>query len=357
MPDVHDDCDECGDWTHVGHPASAYWPDLHPNYHHPDCSRYTPPPPGEDLAAQARARKKDREMSLAKQIEELEETLRVYEEASLWRAKHHIAIMAKYGKQQPGEGFEAFMERQIAEASTRAAGDRAANAGAQRDARSLGSDVTILRSTVSRLTAALAAESERLTAERDEAIGDRDRLKTMAIRAVETFGPIDEWPAQGSGAQSALDIISNDRDEWKRRALAFGVSLNAAHTAAKMWETNARLHAAAATAGRTFEELRAANVERNRVAFGDNLGDTGWNACEWVCALVGEVGEAANLIKKVRRGEAIPLQLIADELADVQTYLDLLAAKLGIDLGAATFRKFNVVSERVGSDIRLPERG
>lgn len=35
---------ECLDWTQVGYPISAYWPDLHPNYHHPDCEKYVPPP-------------------------------------------------------------------------------------------------------------------------------------------------------------------------------------------------------------------------------------------------------------------------------------------------------------------------
>lgn len=34
---------ECHDWAMVGHPADAYWPDDHPNYHHPDCPKYTPP--------------------------------------------------------------------------------------------------------------------------------------------------------------------------------------------------------------------------------------------------------------------------------------------------------------------------
>ncbi len=35
---------ECLDWTQVGHPASAYWPNPHPSYHHPDCEKYVPPP-------------------------------------------------------------------------------------------------------------------------------------------------------------------------------------------------------------------------------------------------------------------------------------------------------------------------
>lgn len=37
------------------------------------------------------------------------------------------------------------------------------------------------------------------------------------------------------------------------------------------------------------------------------------------------------------------------ELADVVTYLDILAMQLDIDLGEATKSKFNEVSDRVGS--------
>jgi hypothetical protein len=38
-------------------------------------------------------------------------------------------------------------------------------------------------------------------------------------------------------------------------------------------------------------------------------------------------------------------------LADVVTYLDILAFRCGVDLGNATMSKFNRVSERVGSDV------
>lgn len=44
---------------------------------------------------------------------------------------------------------------------------------------------------------------------------------------------------------------------------------------------------------------------------------------------------------------------IADELADVLTYLDLLAAMQGIDLGRAAIEKFNEVSRRVGFPDRI----
>jgi hypothetical protein len=44
---------------------------------------------------------------------------------------------------------------------------------------------------------------------------------------------------------------------------------------------------------------------------------------------------------------------IADEIADVVTYLDLLAHVLGVDLGRAAVAKFNEVSERVGFPDRI----
>lgn len=43
----------------------------------------------------------------------------------------------------------------------------------------------------------------------------------------------------------------------------------------------------------------------------------------------------------------------ADELADVIIYADLIAARLGIDLGDAVRRKFNEVSELREAEERL----
>lgn len=40
--------------------------------------------------------------------------------------------------------------------------------------------------------------------------------------------------------------------------------------------------------------------------------------------------------------------MLADELADVVIYLDILAAQLGIDLGEAVMKKWNKTSEKVG---------
>lgn len=103
-----------------------------------------------------------------------------------------------------------------------------------------------------------------------------------------------------------------------------------------------------------FDDLRKANVERVR-EFGHG-GLEEWDPPRWFMALVGEVGELGNLLKKIERGDFTlddVRQEVSDELADVQIYLDLLAARLGIDLGVATREKFNSKSEQIGSPVRL----
>lgn len=114
----------------------------------------------------------------------------------------------------------------------------------------------------------------------------------------------------------------------------------------------------------TFNQLRAANVNRlpqfkNRrgePAHTHPLGHD-WSPADWMVAMVGEVGEAASVMKQLRRGDFDPkdypniMRSLAKELADIQTYLDLLALRYGFDLGEETARKFNEVSVRVGADV------
>jgi NTP pyrophosphatase (non-canonical NTP hydrolase) len=81
--------------------------------------------------------------------------------------------------------------------------------------------------------------------------------------------------------------------------------------------------------------------------------------------MAGEAGEACNAVKKLRRHadgmntaedpatEAECVAAIAVELADTVIYADLLAARLGIDLGDAVREKFNTVSVLRGADERL----
>ena len=102
----------------------------------------------------------------------------------------------------------------------------------------------------------------------------------------------------------------------------------------------------------TLTQLRAANVSRCETfhAIGE------WSETDYACALAGEVGELCNLIKKRRRGDDIPPAMLADEIADVLIYLDLLAARLGIQVDGAVVRKFNAWSVSKGLPQRLELR-
>lgn len=111
----------------------------------------------------------------------------------------------------------------------------------------------------------------------------------------------------------------------------------------------------------TFGDLRLANslrLPQFRNAKGERAharaDGSDWSLNDWCLAVLGELGEAANLLKKVRRGDmdlAAARPALADEFADVAIYLDLLAMQAGIDLGAAVVDKFNRKSQQVGAAI------
>lgn len=109
----------------------------------------------------------------------------------------------------------------------------------------------------------------------------------------------------------------------------------------------------------TFKAFRKAN--RERCLKWHPAGIASWSPCDWLTAVTGELGELASLLKmRNRERDGLPgnkfsptQKQVADELADVLTYLDLLAAVLGVDLGRAAVEKFNEVSERVGFPDRI----
>lgn len=89
-----------------------------------------------------------------------------------------------------------------------------------------------------------------------------------------------------------------------------------------------------------------------------------WTGADWSNAMCGEAGEAANVVKKLRRHETgMPdvltehelRQKLADELGDVIAYAELVAQHYGLDLGECVARKFNKISRREGFPERLPE--
>lgn len=104
----------------------------------------------------------------------------------------------------------------------------------------------------------------------------------------------------------------------------------------------------------TFRRLRETNVLRCKEAFKRCLTD--WSLAEWSNAMAGECGEACNLTKKMLRGDKggeKDIEELGKEIADVVVYADLLAAAAGVDLEKAVIEKFNEVSDRKKSKIKL----
>lgn len=114
----------------------------------------------------------------------------------------------------------------------------------------------------------------------------------------------------------------------------------------------------------TIDRLIEANVTRTERDFNHKLTD--WSIMEWGAACAGEVGEACNVAKKLRRrqmgmerfnkageSEFSLQQKLADEIADCIHYAVLWAVAADIDLEEALRSKFNRISAIQGSSVRL----
>jgi NTP pyrophosphatase (non-canonical NTP hydrolase) len=82
----------------------------------------------------------------------------------------------------------------------------------------------------------------------------------------------------------------------------------------------------------------------------------------WALGLAGEAGEVAQEVKRLKDAVRIgdeparqkALENLKKEIGDVLPYLDMLAQCLGYPLEYLTAKKFNEVSDRRGSDIKIP---
>lgn len=109
-----------------------------------------------------------------------------------------------------------------------------------------------------------------------------------------------------------------------------------------------------------LEEFSRRNRTRCEAPNGFNHKLDSWSLSDWMTATVGELGEAANVIKKLNRvrdgipgnQESFPVlqQQLADELADTFIYLNLLmqAAGFGFDLARIIETKFETTCRKIG---------
>lgn len=108
----------------------------------------------------------------------------------------------------------------------------------------------------------------------------------------------------------------------------------------------------------------ARNLARSTSARGFNHQLMDWSLSDWMVATLGELGEAANVLKKLNRvrdrtpGNAeTPQELeqaLADEIADTYIYLDLFCQAASIDLPTAITSKFERTSKKIGYEDSRP---
>src|SRR5262245_9868168 len=115
----------------------------------------------------------------------------------------------------------------------------------------------------------------------------------------------------------------------------------------------------------TFDEFSRANRERCESPEGFRHALDSWSTSDWFTAIIGELGEAANVAKKLNRiRDGIPGNTetadelrakLRKELADAFVYLDLTAQALGFRIGYAAVDVFNSKSIEIGYPKKLRE--
>lgn len=100
------------------------------------------------------------------------------------------------------------------------------------------------------------------------------------------------------------------------------------------------------------------NIERSQSPDGFNHQLSDWSLSDWMTAAMGELGEAANIVKKMNRNrdnirgnketeDQLRVKL-AGELADVFIYLNLMTVAAGLSPTRIVRDKFNRKSEEIG---------
>ena len=113
----------------------------------------------------------------------------------------------------------------------------------------------------------------------------------------------------------------------------------------------------------TFREFSLLNRARCESKDGFNHDLKSWSLSDWMTATMGEIGEAANIAKKLNRvrdgipgNKETPEELraaFAKEIADVFIYLDLLAQSQGFALEDVVPMKFNETSRKIGCPLEV----
>lgn len=136
-----------------------------------------------------------------------------------------------------------------------------------------------------------------------------------------------------------------------------------AEVAAILREAAGRLESGPSPGSLTFAAFSAANLRRCEAPDAFHHAIESWSLSDWFVAVIGELGEAANVVKKLNRvRDGIPgnkegiVELRAKfrrEVGDAGVYLDLIAQSQGFLLGDAMAEAFDAKSAEIGYPERL----
>lgn len=112
-----------------------------------------------------------------------------------------------------------------------------------------------------------------------------------------------------------------------------------------------------------WDKFSVANRARCESPDGFNHQLTDWSVSDWMTAIMGELGEAANVAKKLNRirdgirgnkeTEDQLREKLVCELADTFIYLDLIMQRLGVRPAEVVARVFDAKSVEIGYPFRL----
>lgn len=115
--------------------------------------------------------------------------------------------------------------------------------------------------------------------------------------------------------------------------------------------------------GMKFETFSQANRARCESPEGFKHPLHGWSLSDWMTATMGELGEAANVAKKLNRvrdgvpgnknTEAELRDMLRREIGDIFVYLDLMAQAAGFTVEEAAREVFNAKSKEIGYPVAL----
>lgn len=115
----------------------------------------------------------------------------------------------------------------------------------------------------------------------------------------------------------------------------------------------------------TFENFSEANLKRCEAPNGFNHPINNWSTSDWCVAIMGELGEAANIVKKLnrerdgicgnRQTEAALREKLKKELGDTFVYIDLACQALGFTIKEAAVEVFNSKSLEIGYPVLLKD--